>query len=85
MPLDSGVWAYLAHPGETSPMPATGSLPEGVLRDDYPLPRRPWRPLAAHYHSFDDTLVRLPAVNAPRLRRYRDEYRQTYGGDADLA
>ena len=84
VPLDSGVWAYLAHPGETSPMPATGSLPEGVLRDDYPLPRRPWRPLTPHYGAFDDTLVRLPAVNAPRLRRYRDEYRKAYGGHADV-
>lgn len=41
VPLDSGVWAYLAHPGETSPQPATGVLPEGVLRDDYPLPEHP--------------------------------------------
>ncbi|MEV7180020.1 hypothetical protein [Kitasatospora sp. NPDC093679] len=34
VPLDSGVRAYLTQPGETSPMPATGVLPEGVLRDD---------------------------------------------------
>ncbi|MEU1783778.1 hypothetical protein ABZ545_30495 [Streptomyces abikoensis] len=72
VPLDSGVWAYLAHPGETSPMPATGALPEGVLRDDYPLPPRPRYPLAPQRHAFEDTLVRLPAVRAPRLRRYRD-------------
>ncbi|MFD4554343.1 hypothetical protein ACFWP5_08435 [Streptomyces sp. NPDC058469] len=74
VPLDSGVWAYLAHPGETSPMPATGGLPEGVLRDDYPLPLRPWRPLTPHHRAFEDTLVRLPAVRAPRLGRYRDAY-----------
>jgi hypothetical protein len=76
VPLDSGVWAYLVHPGETSPMPATGVLPEGVLRDDYPLPPRPWCPLTPHHRAFEDTLVRLPAVRAPRLRRYRDAYRQ---------
>ncbi|MFD8130175.1 hypothetical protein [Streptomyces mirabilis] len=76
VPLDSGVWAYLAHPGETSPLPATGVLPEGVLRDDYPLPSRPWCPLTPHHRAFEDTLVRLPAVRAPRLRRYREAYRQ---------
>ncbi|MFI6947471.1 hypothetical protein [Streptomyces sp. NPDC050422] len=75
--LDSGVWAYLAHPGETSPMPATGVLPEGVLRDDYPLPPHPWYPLAPHHRAFEYTLVGLPAVRDPRLRRYRDASRQT--------
>ncbi|MCX4553439.1 hypothetical protein OG204_33735 [Streptomyces sp. NBC_01387] len=63
-PLDSGVWAYLAHPGETSPTPATGVLPEGVLRDDYPLPPRPWRPLMPHHRAFEYTLVGLPAARA---------------------
>ncbi|MGW4519244.1 hypothetical protein ACWEO4_47075 [Streptomyces sp. NPDC004393] len=77
VPLDSGVWAYLAHPGETSPMPATGVLPEGVLRDDYPLPPRPRYPLTPHHRAFEDTLVRLPAVRGLRLRRYRDASRQT--------
>ncbi|MGW1626920.1 hypothetical protein [Streptomyces sp. NPDC002172] len=76
VPLDSGVWAYLAHPSETSPMPATGVLPEGVLRDDYPLPPRPRVPLKPHHRAFEDTLVRLPAVRAPRLRRFRDACRQ---------
>ncbi|MFJ9343103.1 ABC transporter permease [Streptomyces sp. NPDC101733] len=68
MPLDSGVWAYLAHPGETSPMPATGVLPEGVLRDDYPPPPRSWYPLAPHHDVFAYTLVGLPAARAPRPR-----------------
>ncbi|MFJ4467722.1 hypothetical protein ACIP2X_09655 [Streptomyces sp. NPDC089424] len=76
VPLDSGVWAYLAHPGETSPMPATGSLPEGVLHDDYPLPPRPWYLLTPHRHAFDDTLIGLPAVRSPRLRKYHDAYLQ---------
>ncbi|MFF3127377.1 hypothetical protein ACFVRD_34920 [Streptomyces sp. NPDC057908] len=75
VPLDSGVWAYLAHPGETSPKPATGVLPEGVLRDDYSLPPRLWHPLTPHHRAFKDTLVGLPAIRAPRLRRYHDASR----------
>ncbi len=75
VPLESGVWAYLAHPGETSPKPATGILPRGVLRDDYPLPPRPRRLLTPHYRAFDDTLVRLPAIRTPQLRRYYDARR----------
>ncbi|GAA0950890.1 hypothetical protein [Nonomuraea longicatena] len=75
MSLDSGVWAYLAFPGETSPMPATGVLPDGVLRDDYPLPPLPRYPLTPHRHAFQDTLVGLPAVRTPGLRRYRDACR----------
>ncbi|MFJ8229651.1 hypothetical protein ACIQ9E_06770 [Streptomyces sp. NPDC094448] len=75
VPLDSGVWAYLAYPGETSPMPAAGVLPDGVLRDDYPLPPRPWRPLTPHHRAFVYTLVGLPAIRTPRLRRHHDAYR----------
>ncbi|GAA1095820.1 hypothetical protein GCM10009663_43760 [Kitasatospora arboriphila] len=75
VPLDSGVWAYLTHPGETSPMPATGVLPEGVLRDDYPLPPRPWYPLPPHRGAFRDTLVGLPAIRSPRLRVHHDAHR----------
>ncbi|MFJ5266010.1 hypothetical protein ACIQAC_36665 [Streptomyces sp. NPDC088387] len=76
VPLDSGVWAYLAHPDETSPMPATGVLPEGVLRDDYPLRPRPWYPLGPHDRAFECTLIGLPDVRDPWLRRYRDALRQ---------
>ncbi|MGY3678243.1 hypothetical protein [Streptomyces sp. TE33382] len=75
VPLDSGVWAYLAHPGETSPTPATGVLPEGVLRDDYPLSQRPWYPLMPNRRAFADTLVGLPAIRTPELGRYRDQHR----------
>ncbi|MEV6538115.1 hypothetical protein [Streptomyces sp. NPDC051665] len=82
VPLDSGVWAYLAHPGETSPTPATGGLPEGVLRDDYPLPSRPWCPLTPNHQAFEATLVRLPAVRDLRLRRYRDAYSQAVGEES---
>ncbi|MFB7124699.1 hypothetical protein [Kitasatospora sp. NPDC056273] len=72
VPLDSGVWAYLTSPGETSPMPAIGALPAGVLRDDYPMPLRPWRLLEPHDRAFRDTLVGLPEIRGPRLRRYHD-------------
>ncbi|MGW4233189.1 hypothetical protein ACWEF9_28645 [Streptomyces sp. NPDC004980] len=85
VPLDSGVWAYLAHPGETSPLPATGVLPEGVLRDDYPLPPRPWRPLTPHHGAFQDTLARLPAARSPLLRRHHDAYRQGASTDCPIA
>ncbi|MFI5546670.1 hypothetical protein ACIA6E_23190 [Streptomyces sp. NPDC051815] len=74
VPLDSGVWAYLVRPGETSPMPATGVLPAGVLRDDYPPPPDSWYPLPAHARAFDDTLVRLPGVRDPALRRHHEAY-----------
>ncbi|MFF0765415.1 hypothetical protein ACFYWH_36260 [Streptomyces sp. NPDC003737] len=57
-------------------MPATGVLPEGVLRDDYALPPRPWHLLTPDHGAFDYTLVRLPAVRTHGLRRYRDAYRQ---------
>ncbi|SMF79171.1 hypothetical protein SAMN02745830_06145 [Streptomyces sp. Amel2xC10] len=72
VPLDGGVWAYLAHPDdETSPVPATGVVPQGVLRDDYPLPPHPWCPLLPNRDAFRHTLVRLPAVRGPRLSRFR--------------
>ncbi len=72
VPLDSGVWAYLVHPGETSPVPATGLLPEGVLRDDYPLPPCPGDRPMPHRRAFADTLAGLPEIRSPRLRRFRE-------------
>ncbi|WP_329380293.1 hypothetical protein OG625_14620 [Streptomyces sp. NBC_01351] len=78
VPLDTGVWAYLALPGETSPMPATGTLPEGVLRDDYPLPPLPWRRFEVHHKAVTGTLVQLPAVRRPWLRAYYDRHRGPY-------
>ncbi|MER6312703.1 hypothetical protein ABT237_02875 [Streptomyces sp. NPDC001581] len=71
-PLDIGVWAHFALPGETSPLPASGRVPEGVLRDDYPLPLRPWRSFTPHSTAFSRTLVRLPAIRRPGLRAYYD-------------
>ncbi|MDT9690158.1 hypothetical protein Q5762_17795 [Streptomyces sp. P9(2023)] len=71
--LDAEVWAYLAlgFRDERFRAPATGGLPEGVLRDD-PLPLRP----AGHFWPdpwvFIRTLARLPAVRQPWLRSIYD-------------
>ncbi|WP_445270677.1 hypothetical protein [Streptomyces sp. DSM 41634] len=78
VPLDIGVWAHLALPAETSPLPASGRLPEGVLRDDYCLPLRPWRPFLPHSRAFSHTLVRLPAIRRPALRAYYERYGRPY-------
>ncbi|MEU7110927.1 hypothetical protein [Streptomyces sp. NPDC046182] len=72
VPLESSVWAYLALPGETSPLPVSGTLPEGVLRDDYPLPAHPWRVFRPDRHVFLDALARLPEVRLPWLRSLYD-------------
>ncbi|MFJ4780312.1 hypothetical protein [Streptomyces sp. NPDC088762] len=74
VPLDMGVWAHLVLPEETSPMPATGGLPEGVLRDDYPLPLHPRRSFLPHPFAFSHTLVRLPDIRRPSLRAYYDRF-----------
>ncbi|MFJ5828919.1 hypothetical protein [Streptomyces sp. NPDC093089] len=74
VPLDSGVWAHFVHPGETSPTPATGVLPPGVLRDDYTFVPCPWYPLTPHRYAFTLTLAGLPAIRDPRLSRRREAY-----------
>ncbi|WP_128977554.1 hypothetical protein [Streptomyces roseicoloratus] len=71
VPLADGVWAYLALPGETSPLPSSGTLPEGVLRDDYPLPDHPWHVFRPDHHAYRETLARIPAVR-PWLRALAD-------------
>ncbi|WP_346148280.1 hypothetical protein [Kitasatospora cinereorecta] len=70
VPLDSGVWAHLAHPDEAPPLLGIGALPRGVLHDDYP-PPRPWYPLTPNPDAFSRTLIGLPAVRRPRLGNYR--------------
>ncbi|MEU1278598.1 hypothetical protein [Streptomyces sp. NPDC005805] len=78
VPLAAEVWSRLASPPETSPLPASGTLPDGVLRDDYPLPPRPVIPFQPERQVFLRTLARLPAVRRPgpravfeRAGRYR--------------
>ncbi|MFE7094222.1 hypothetical protein [Streptomyces erythrochromogenes] len=74
VPLDIAVWAHLVLPRETSPLPATGTLPEGVLRDDYVLPPCTWRGFHPHGRAFRDTLAHLPDIRRPELRAYHDRY-----------
>ncbi len=74
VPLDIGVWAHLVLPAETSPRPATGTLPEGVLRDDYVVPPHRWRGFYPHDRAFSDTLAHLPDIRRPELRAYYDRY-----------
>jgi hypothetical protein len=72
VPLAADVWLHLASPKEHLPVPATGGLPDGVLRDD-PLPPHPWGPFRPDSEVFLSTLARLPAVQEPWLRRIYDQ------------
>ncbi|GAA3375677.1 hypothetical protein GCM10020367_44410 [Streptomyces sannanensis] len=76
VPLASEVWAYLAFPRETSPLPVSGTLPDGVLRDDYPLPPHPMCTFRPDKRVFLDTLARLPAVRQLWLRELYDRVRK---------
>ncbi|MFE7116740.1 hypothetical protein ACFU99_15125 [Streptomyces sp. NPDC057654] len=73
VPLAAGVWTYLAFHRAHSPVPVpvTGGLPDGVLRDD-PLPLHPWGPFRPTSSAFLATLARLPAVRRPWLRAIYD-------------
>ncbi len=71
VPLDFDVWAYLAFHEGRSLVPATGGVPDDVLRDD-PLPLRPQRLFAPDLAVFLHTLARLPAVRQPWLRAIFD-------------
>ncbi|MGW0735196.1 hypothetical protein [Streptomyces sp. NPDC002851] len=72
VPLAADVWTHLAFPHERLPVPATGGMPEGVLRDE-PLPLHPWAPFRPDGRVFLATLARLPAVRQPWLRRIYDQ------------
>ncbi|MEV4916518.1 hypothetical protein AB0K47_06855 [Streptomyces tirandamycinicus] len=76
VPLATEVWTYLAFPRETSPLPASGTLPDGVLRDDYPLPPHPMYTFRPDKRVFLDTLARLDAVRQPWLRDLYDQVRK---------
>lgn len=74
VPLAAEVWAYLARP-PASPLPVSGTLPDGVLRDDYPLPPQPGYAFHPDKRVFLDTLARLPAVRRPRVREVYERVR----------
>ncbi|MER6393126.1 hypothetical protein ABT236_32265 [Streptomyces sp. NPDC001523] len=74
VPLPFGVWLWLAFPAPELPVPASGVLPDGVLRDDFdppaPHPSHLFRPDPG---TFQHTLARLPAVRGPWLRAILDD------------
>ncbi|MER7967135.1 hypothetical protein [Streptomyces ardesiacus] len=71
--LPFGVWLWLAFPEPDLPVPTSGVLPDGALRDDFdppaPHPRHLFR---ADPEIFRRTLVRLPATRSPWLREILD-------------
>ncbi|MFE3740124.1 hypothetical protein [Streptomyces sp. NPDC059134] len=75
MPLPFGVWLRLVLPEPHLPEPASGGLPEGVLRDDPPAPR-PCRMFRTDPGTFEHTLVRLLAVRTPWLRAIHENFRR---------
>ncbi|MGA5129621.1 hypothetical protein ACPCTO_07435 [Streptomyces olivoreticuli] len=75
VPLATDVWMHLAFPHEGLPVPATGRMPDGVLRDD-PLPLRAKGLFRPDSEVFLDTLARLPAVREPWLRGIYDRVKE---------
>ena len=67
VPLPFGIWRWLSLPEPHPPVPASGVLPDGVLRDDPPAPG-PHRVFRMDRNTFEHTLVRLPPVRDPWLR-----------------
>ncbi|WOX21308.1 hypothetical protein [Streptomyces solicathayae] len=72
VPIPGGVWLSMAFPERGAPVPATGGLPDGVLRDDPSAPQ-PMFSFRIDRRAFLRTLSRLPAVRAPWLREIYDE------------
>ncbi|MFG3055465.1 hypothetical protein ACGFZP_31595 [Kitasatospora sp. NPDC048239] len=75
VPLPVGVWLWLAFPEPHLPVPASGTMPYDVLRDDPPAPRA-HRMFRADPEVFQHTLVRLPAVRTPWLRAILEKHTQ---------
>ncbi|WP_405429812.1 hypothetical protein [Streptomyces anulatus] len=81
VPLPLEVWLWLVSPQPYLPVPASGRIPQDVLRDD-PLPLLPHYLFRADRGTLQHTLVRLPAVRRPWLRTILDTL--TEGTSADL-
>ncbi|WP_327434476.1 hypothetical protein [Streptomyces sp. NBC_01236] len=75
VPLPFGVWLWLAFPEPYLTVPASGGMPDGVLRDDLPAPR-PRHRFRADSGAFQHTLVRLPAVRSRWLREILENLTQ---------
>lgn len=67
VPLPFRVWLGLAYPRPHLPLPASGVMPDGVLRDDPP-PPRPHYMFRTDPATFQHTLARLPSVRSPWMR-----------------
>ncbi|MFF7468948.1 hypothetical protein [Streptomyces sp. NPDC008092] len=81
VPLPLGVWLWLVSPQPYPPVPASGRIPQDVLRDDPP-PLLPAYRFRADRETFQHTLARLPAVRRPWLRTILDNL--TQGNRADF-
>ncbi|MFI6080361.1 hypothetical protein ACIBBB_05160 [Streptomyces sp. NPDC051217] len=68
VPLPFGVWRWLAFPEPYLPLPTSGVMPDGVLRDEDPPAPRPHYMFRTDPVAFRHTLVRLPSVRSPWLR-----------------
>ncbi|WP_435972675.1 hypothetical protein [Streptomyces sp. Qhu_M48] len=74
VPLAFGVWRGLVLPERGRPVPASGGLPEGVLRDDFdPSASRPRPPFQVDGRAFRHAMVRIPAVRSPWLRELMED------------
>ncbi|GGT72917.1 hypothetical protein GCM10010272_15220 [Streptomyces lateritius] len=69
------MWLWLAFPEPRLPVPASGGMPDGVLRDDPPAPH-PCHLFRADPAAFQRTLVRLPTVRSPWLREILENLTQ---------
>ncbi|WP_190190729.1 hypothetical protein [Streptomyces minutiscleroticus] len=75
VPLPFGVWLRLVLPEPQLPAPASGPVPDGVLRDDPPTPNV-HDVFRVDRGVFQHTLARLPAVRTPWLRKIHDNLTQ---------
>ncbi|MGW0658108.1 hypothetical protein [Streptodolium elevatio] len=72
VPLSFDVWRHLAFPERQAPIPATGRMPDDVLRDDYAPPPPSAVPFRPDERLFFDHLARLPEVGTPLLQAFYD-------------
>ncbi|WP_455567730.1 hypothetical protein [Streptomyces bacillaris] len=75
VPLPFDVWRWLAFPRPHLALPASGGLPDGVLRDDPPAPR-PRSLFRADPGVFRHALARLPAARRPWFREISENLAQ---------
>ena len=62
-----GMWRWLVSPQPYVPLPASGFLPQDILRDDPP-PPRPNYLFRPDWGTFQRTLARLSGADSPWMR-----------------